>query len=268
MRCNDELRRRVGPLLDGELAEPERTELLAHMSDCPDCARYRNELSALGVRLTPVREASPANHRRRVQASLEMEAAETASEATPIPSSPAGPAWVAMIRTWLAAHLHAYYRPALAMFMVAILSASAAFWWAGRAQDQDALAHDVLAAHMRSLLQDNPVQVSSLDTHTVKPWFAGRLDYTPVVKDLAAEGFKLAGGRLDYVDGRRVAALVYMRRLHKISVFIWPARSNMPMATHQRIDGYNIVSWTAANMSFWAISDLDESELGALPGLI
>lgn len=268
MRCNEELRRRIGPWLDGELAEPERKELLAHMSDCPDCARYRQELGTLSARLRPVREASPASLRRRVEASLAMEAAEAASEAIPIPSSPARPAWGALIRTWLATHLLAYYRPALAMLLVAILSASAAFWWAGRAQDQDALAHDVLAAHMRSLLQDNPVQVASLDTHTVKPWFAGRLDYTPVVKDLAAEGFKLAGGRLDYVDGRRVAALVYMHRLHKISVFIWPAHRNMPIPEHQRIDGYNIVSWTAANMSFWAISDLDESELGALPGLI
>jgi anti-sigma factor RsiW len=102
----------------------------------------------------------------------------------------------------------------------------------------------------------------------VKPWFAGRLDYTPPVKDLAAEGFKLVGGRLDFVDGRRVAALVYMRRLHKISVFIWPARSDLSLASHQRIDGYNVLSWTSANMSFWAVSDLEENELAELPGLM
>jgi anti-sigma factor RsiW len=153
------------------------------------------------------------------------------------------------------------------MFAVAILSAAAALWWADRAQDQQALAHDVLAAHVRSLLQDNTVQVASLDTHTVKPWFAGRLDYTPVVKDLSEEGFKLIGGRLDYVDGRRVAALVYMRRLHKINVFIWPAKGTA-IASHLHIDGYNIVTWTAANMTFWAISDVEERELDRLAELL
>lgn len=267
MRCNDELRRRIGPWLDGELEGPERQELQAHMADCPDCARYRQELGGLRDRLRQgqLRETAPPGLAHRIRASLEMEAADAESVAR---SVVAGPGVLALIRTWLAPLLNAWYRPALAMLMVAILSAAAASWWAGRVQESDALARDVLAAHMRALLQDNPVQVASLDTHTVKPWFAGRLDYTPVVKDLAPEGFKLVGGRLDYVDGRRVAALVYMRRLHKISVFIWPARSDLPMSVRERIDGYNIVSWTAANMTFWAISDLDETELGALPGLI
>lgn len=265
MRCNDELRRRVGPLLDGELNAGEREEMLAHVADCPDCARARNELARLRQQIRLVREASPQSLMHRVRASLEMEAAETPGEAS---HARARPAWPAMVRDWIAASLQSYYRPALAMLLVAVLSASAAFWLAQRAQDREALAHDVLAAHMRSLLQDNAVQVASLDTHTVKPWFAGRLDYTPVVKDLAAEGFKLVGGRLDYVDGRRVAALVYMRRLHKISVFIWPARSDIAMSAHQRIDGYNVVSWTAANMSFWAVSDLEENELAELPGLL
>jgi anti-sigma factor RsiW len=265
MRCNDELRRRIGSLIDGELMANEREEVLAHMSDCPDCARYRNELARLRHELQGVRERAPASLAHRLRASLGVEAAEGAAAALP---SRAATAWTATVRNWFGRYLQAYYRPALAMLMVALLSASAALWWAGRAQDQDALAHDVLAAHMRALLQDNAVQVASLDTHTVKPWFAGRLDYTPVVKDLSEEGFKLIGGRLDYVDGRRVAALVYMRRLHKINVFIWPAEHGAAMASHLRIDGYNIVSWTQANMTFWAISDLDERELGELAGLI
>ncbi|MGE3872320.1 MAG: anti-sigma factor [Parvibaculaceae bacterium] len=263
MRCNDELRRRIGPLVDGELGAAEREELVAHLSDCPDCAGYRGELTRLRRELQGTREAAPASLARRVRTSLAMEAAEGGVGAA-LPA----PDWTATVRSWLGRYLHAYYRPALVMLLVALLSASAGLWWAGRALDQQALAHDVLAAHMRSLLQDNAVQVASLDTHTVKPWFAGRLDYTPVVKDLAAEGFKLVGGRLDYVDGRRVAALVYMRRLHKISVFIWPAKSDIAMTAHQRIDGYNIVSWTAANMTFWAISDLDDHELGQLPDLL
>lgn len=261
MRCNDELRLRIGALLDDELLPGEREELVAHIAECADCARYRSDLQGLRSRVRELREAAPASLAHRLRARLEVEAAEA-----PLPR--ARPGLTAMVANWLGRYLQSYYRPAFAMLAVAMLSAAAALWWAGRAQDQQVLAHDVLAAHVRSLLQDNAVQVASLDTHTVKPWFAGRLDYTPVVKDLAEEGFKLIGGRLDYVDGRRVAALVYMRRLHKINLFIWPAKDGAAISTHLRIDGYNIVSWTAANMTFWAISDLDERELGELPGLI
>jgi anti-sigma factor RsiW len=261
MRCSDELRLRIGALLDDELSARERDDLIGHIGECPDCARYRSELSSLGQHVRQLRETAPASLAHRLRARLEVEAAEA-----PLPRI--RPAVPAMVAGWLSRYLQSYYRPALAMFAVAILSAAAALWWADRAQDQQALAHDVLAAHVRSLLQDNTVQVASLDTHTVKPWFAGRLDYTPVVKDLSEEGFKLIGGRLDYVDGRRVAALVYMRRLHKINVFIWPAKDSAAMASHLHIDGFNIVSWTEANMTFWAISDLEERELSELAGLI
>ena len=261
MRCNDEVRLRIGPLLDDELSPRERDELVAHVAECADCARYRGELLGLSSRMRQLREAAPAGLTHRVRARLEVEAADEPLPRARLPLT-------AMVGTWFNRSLQSYYRPALAMLVVAVLSAATALWWADRAQDQQAIAHDVLAAHVRSLLQDNAVQVASLDTHTVKPWFAGRLDYTPVVKDLDAEGFKLVGGRLDYVDGRRVAALVYMRRLHKISVFIWPAKSDLGLTSRQRIDGYNLVSWTAANMTFWAISDLDERELGQLPALL
>jgi anti-sigma factor RsiW len=117
---------------------------------------------------------------------------------------------------------------------------------------------------MRALLQDNAVQIASLDTHTVKPWFAGRLEFSPVVKDLAAEGFQLVGGRLDYVGGRRVAALVYRRHLHQVSVFIWPAEGDAATPSRTRLDGYNVVSWQRAGMTFWAVSDLNEGELREL----
>src|SRR5262249_20421380 len=158
------------------------------------------ELQRLGTHLRQVREPVPASLAHRLRARLEVEAAET-------PLTRAETGWMAMARNSLGRYLAFYYRPAFAMLAVAMLSAGIAVWWADRSLDQQALAHDVVAAHVRSLLQDNTVQVASLDTHTVKPWFAGRLDYTPLVKDLSEEGFKLIGGRLDYVDGRRVAAL-------------------------------------------------------------
>ena len=129
------------------------------------------------------------------------------------------------------------------------------------------VSHDVLAAHVRSLLQDNAVQIASLDTHTVKPWFAGRLEFSPVVKDLSTEGFQLVGGRLDYVDRQRVAALVYGRRLHQISVFAWPSGGRSAAAYSAKIDGYNLLGWSKAGMTYWAVSDLNEGELRELQAL-
>jgi anti-sigma factor RsiW len=127
------------------------------------------------------------------------------------------------------------------------------------------LERDVTAAHVRSLLQDNAVQVASSEAHTVKPWFAGRLDFAPVVKDLTAEGFPLAGARLDYVGDRRVAALVYRRRLHTVSVFLWPAADGADRAPRELVHkGYNVLTWTKSGMVYWAVSDLNVDELHQL----
>jgi anti-sigma factor RsiW len=102
----------------------------------------------------------------------------------------------------------------------------------------------------------------STDQHTVKPWFNGKLDFSPPVKDLAAQQFPLIGGRLDYINGRSVAALVFHRAKHVINLFIWPANTTdskpVPVTT---IQGYNVIHWSEANMTFWAVSDLNEKEL-------
>ena len=131
------------------------------------------------------------------------------------------------------------------------------------------LEQEVLAAHVRSLLQDSPIQVASSDAHTVKPWFAGRIDFAPGVKDLAAEGFPLLGGRLDYVGGRRVGAVVYKRRLHTINVFMWPSAS--PGDAAPRLvarNGYNLLAWSRGGVAYWAVSDLNAGDLGQLQGLL
>ncbi len=128
---------------------------------------------------------------------------------------------------------------------------------------------EIITAHIRSLLQDGPIQVASSDSHTVKPWFAGRVDFAPEVKDLTAEGFPLMGGRLDYVHGRRVGGLVYKRRLHTINVFMWRAPGGddaAPSATTR--NGYNFLTWTKAGVIYWAVSDLDGAELKRLQELL
>jgi len=123
------------------------------------------------------------------------------------------------------------------------------------------LAEDIVAAHVRSLMVDHAFDVASSDSHTVKPWFAGKLDYSPPVVDLAAQGFALVGGRLDYLDHRPVAALVYRHRQHLINLFILPAARNArPRALEQH--GFHLASWDSGGMTWWAVSDLNAQELG------
>jgi anti-sigma factor RsiW len=138
--------------------------------------------------------------------------------------------------------------------------------WHAREGAPDPASREVLDAHVRSLMPGAHLNdVASSDQHTVKPWFAGRLDFSPPVRDAAAQGFPLMGGRVDYLGGRPVAALTYQRRLHVINLFAWPApeasAEERPKASSLR--GYSMVRWTQAGMRHWAISDVNAAELDA-----
>jgi anti-sigma factor RsiW len=262
MRC-EQARSQIGMLIDGELPASDRDAVIDHTAGCAECTRYRNELGSMRSHLKLAREAMPARLPGRVSARLAIEAADAETNAGAATGPPRTRSTSKIMHRLLS------YLPQAAVILLACaISIAGTAWWIHRTDVQHDTSHDVIAAHVRSLLQESPVQIGSLDTHTVKPWFAGRLEYSPVVKDLSTEGFQLVGGRLDYVDGQRVAALVYKRRLHQISVFTWPV-AGQPIAPYSaRIDGYSLLGWSKAGMVYWAASDLNEGELRELQGLL
>jgi anti-sigma factor RsiW len=143
----------------------------------------------------------------------------------------------------------------LAMMTIWGLSHSSYF-----ALPDDKLAQDVVASHIRSLMANHLTDVVSSDQHTVKPWFNGKLTFSPTVSDYSADGFVLIGGRLDYLDATPVAALIYKHQQHIINLFIWPSVADSPQARTTR-QGYHLVHWTLNGMNYYAVSDLNETDL-------
>ncbi len=239
--------------VDGELDLVHQMEIEAHLKSCPVCAAVCEEHRALqsALRGGSLRYQVPTQLEARVRATVGAARTRTPRE-MPRRVAPGSPL------RWLAA--------AAAIALTVFLG------WkvlpSGRSRD-DQLARDVVAGHVRSLLASHLLDVPSTDQHTVKPWFAGKLDFSPPVGDFKERGFELVGGRLDYLDGRAVAALVYRRRQHTINLFVWPVpggaeRSEVALSQQ----GYNLVHWTQAGMDFWAVSDLNAADLAQFAGLV
>jgi anti-sigma factor RsiW len=131
------------------------------------------------------------------------------------------------------------------------------------------LMKEIISSHVRSMMANHLTDIPSSDTHNVKPWFADKLDYSPPAKDLSARGFPLIGGRMDYLENRPVAALVYRRNQHLINLFVWPADQGLTMPEiRSAVRGYNVIHWTQGGMNYWLISDLNPAELSDCAGFL
>ena len=235
--------------VDGELDLVRAVEIEGHCEACPACARDRDRLQALqaSIRAADLGFRCPNRLRASIQTAVR-------SQTRRPPTSQMLP------RRWLSI--------AASLFLLASVGWLAWQPYAGRPGD-DLIAREVLASHVRSLLADHLTDVASSDRHTVKPWFAGKLDFAPAVADLSSAGFPLVGGRLDYLEHRSVAALVYSRRQHMINLFVWPTDSSTAGALQASSrQGYQIVQWTERGMAYWAITDLNSSELQQFVELI
>jgi anti-sigma factor RsiW len=225
--------------LDGELDLVKSIEIEKHLGQCPACTQNYESLRGLQSRLrdNSLRFEPPASLEKRLRSALRHE------------EKPRSPIfrwrWAVAAASALAA--------VVIIWTVASISS--------RPSPDDLLAQEVVASHVRSLMPNHQTDVLSSNQHTVKPWFDGKLDFSPTVKDLSPQGFSLNGGRLDYIGNRPVAALVYQRRQHLINVFVWPTTESVKNGKASERQGYNVIRWSNAGMTYWAVSDLNLAEL-------
>jgi anti-sigma factor RsiW len=242
MDCS-EVRELIAAHLDGELPAAERSAVDQHVEGCPQCAGARAGLAALRQRVRAVGSFEmPGELEVRARALIAEASAETGA------------------RPWRRLALLAASHVA-----VAVAGAALALVLAWRHDGEQVRSREIMTAHVRALLADQLVQVASADTHTVRPWFVGRVPFAPEVRDLAGRNFALVGGRVDFILERPAAALVYSRRKHRINVFVLPSEHVPPgadLATTRQ--GYNILSWHQGAFAFFAISDLNAAELKEL----
>jgi anti-sigma factor RsiW len=251
----DLTQRYVPGYLDGEVDLVRTIEMETHLKVCSVCTQELERLKALRAALqrSSLAYRAPTALRTRIQSSLRVSSGAEVNE-----------------RKFKWPSLN-FWQLAGAFALLALISVSSWEWTVRlRAPSSDQrIAAEVFSSHVRSLEANHLMDVVSTDQHTVKPWFDGKLDFSPPVEDLASDGFPLVGGRLDYVENREVAALVYQRRKHLINVFVWPnpTGSDSTQAIESR-QGYNIMRWSRGGFEFWAVSDVAASDLAEFVRLL
>jgi anti-sigma factor RsiW len=246
MKC-DESEVLLHALIDGELDAGHALDVEAHVAACPACgekfAVFRTMHDVMSA--APLKETAPTHLRNRIEALLAVPAGRVVS-----------------MRQFLQPTRRSFFG-GFAMGSALSGAAAATLIFAVMRGDQEqAIAEEVVSAHIRSLQAGHLMDVETSDRHTVKPWFNGRVDVAPPVIDLTAESFTLLGGRLDYVDGEPVAAIVYQRRKHVINLFVAQhLGTKRPKTIAKIIQGYNCRHWSQDGLDFWAVSDIVGDEL-------
>jgi anti-sigma factor (TIGR02949 family) len=233
MTCR-EAKELLDAYLDRELDADDTAVVAGHLESCGTCRQHLDQREALSrlLQRLPYHQA-PATLRTRVGRTRSSASARQ------------------HVRAWMAAAA-----------TIALAAGSVLGWQRWQAATAtSALANALVARHVESLAGPQLIAVPSSDQHTVKPWFQGKLDFSPPVPDLTQAGFVLAGGRVDRIDGRAAAALVYRRRLHIINVFIWPASDNARATDARTVRGFHERHWMRHGMSIWAVSDVNEEDL-------
>jgi anti-sigma factor RsiW len=227
----------LGPHLDGELDLLRSVEVEEHLTHCATCSRERQDWEALrsSLRKANLGHPAPARLRLRVERSVRKASGEH--------------------------RFRGRFLVAATVLLGLAIGGTLIYDRSSRVSE-GTVAREVFASHVRSLLAEgHRVDVLSSSRHTVKPWFNDRLDYSPEVKDLASQGFPLVGGRLDYLDNRSVAALVYSRRAHLINLWVWPTNQPDSAPEWGERQGYHLAHWRRGNMQYWVASDLNGDEL-------
>ncbi len=256
--------------VDDELDLVRSLEVEEHLKTCPACAQ---ELSSHRTLRTSLRSGN-LYHRAPQEVKARIRAAAVGEGAPPVKSAvriESGPSSVASIRPAAQRRPIFEWLAVAAAILIAVALGSRLGPGIGGNPRPDLIADEAIASHIRSLQPGHLMDVQSTDQHTVKPWFDGKLDFSPPVTDFSDQGFPLIGGRLDYLDHRNVAALVYQRRKHLISIFVWPEGSggNSSSLERQRfLNGYNFLGWQHGGVYFCAVSDVSVGDLLQLKELL
>jgi anti-sigma factor RsiW len=282
-----ETERRLHAYFDGELDALGAAAFEGHLESCAECRAALEELKIMraALRTELPHERAPAALAARISAALDQEAAATAraegrgqpaiGQATlgqPIPGQPTPgqptPAQPTPARSARRRSAYSFGRGLFAGAGGGLLAAALAFFLIAPhvIAPRDALLDELVNAHVRSLLPAHLVDVESTDRHTVKPWFAGHVDVSPAVYDFTAQGYRLLGGRADYFEHQRAAALAYQHGAHVINVFSWAGEGTLPADTTR--NGYHLAFWEEGNLRYCAVSDTGWAELLKLVSLI
>lgn len=250
MTC-EEVKPLLNARMDGEIDSIRREALDTHVGACPICTADLEMIVSVrkAIRGDMRYYQAPAHLRDRVRGALR------------------GADYLdggARYAGWRHAGWRSWAAVAAALVVVALCAAP---FLVNARNERQFVAEGFLSAHVRAQL-GHSLDVISSDQHNVKPWFNGKLPFSPPVADLGPEGFPLEGGRLDYAAGRPLAALVYRRRLHHIDLFVWPSAGQASPPSHFERDGYNEISWTKNNFGFSAVSDLNAAELSGFAALL